>query len=293
MVDEKIKMNVNETLELDYLVEEVSRDIVTIDKNPSGLSDHYISEEKYVFDPSGTGTYKISLKNQVIEIEVTDIPDSGVSRWTFDDDDTESGTALDSWGNNDGTISGATTGVTGANQTNDTAEAYSFDGTGDVINMGQTLGLVDTDHTVAAWVKTGSDSDQHLAGRFGSNASERWHYRINEVSGRWSMVFEIDYNDDNEKVAHTGTDLTDNTWYHFAGVWDVSNLEVQFYIDGTADGGGTAGGDWGDPVADFTIGNSDNGTTSWNGRIDDVRIYDKALSSTEVSNLYNTGSIDG
>jgi hypothetical protein len=80
MVDQKIKMNTSETLEIDYLVEEVSRDVVTINKEPSGLSESYYSTDTYVFDPSGAGTYEIEIKNQVIEIEVTDIPDSVVSR---------------------------------------------------------------------------------------------------------------------------------------------------------------------------------------------------------------------
>lgn len=78
MVDQKIKMDVDETLELDYLVEEVSRDAVTIYKEPSGLSESYYSTDTYVFDPSGTGTFQLDINGQTIEIEVTDIPDSVV-----------------------------------------------------------------------------------------------------------------------------------------------------------------------------------------------------------------------
>jgi hypothetical protein len=41
----------------------------------------------------------------------------------------------------------------------------------------------------------------------------------------------------------------------------------------------------------FKIGGQTDFGHYWDGRIDDVRVYDKGLTSTEVSNLYNTGSI--
>jgi len=41
------------------------------------------------------------------------------------------------------------------------------------------------------------------------------------------------------------------------------------------------------------IGQDSRDQNYWDGYIDDLRIYDKELSNTEVSNLYNTGIIDG
>jgi hypothetical protein len=42
-----------------------------------------------------------------------------------------------------------------------------------------------------------------------------------------------------------------------------------------------------------SIGYRPAGSSYFNGYIDDPRIYNKKLSSEEVSNLYKTGSIDG
>jgi hypothetical protein len=74
-----ISMNINDTLEIDYLVEEISSDSVNVSDEPSsGASTlDYIATETSVFNPSETGTYKLDINGQTVEIEVTDIPDSG------------------------------------------------------------------------------------------------------------------------------------------------------------------------------------------------------------------------
>lgn len=76
MVDELITMNVSDVLELDYLIEEISDDKVTINSNPSSLNDSYISRNSYIFDPEGTGEYEIEVDGQTVLIDVTNIPDS-------------------------------------------------------------------------------------------------------------------------------------------------------------------------------------------------------------------------
>jgi hypothetical protein len=76
---EKISMTVDETLELDYLVEDISNDTINVKDEPSNFSTEigYIRKEIGVFDPPGAGTYQLEINEQTIEIEVTDIPDSG------------------------------------------------------------------------------------------------------------------------------------------------------------------------------------------------------------------------
>lgn len=73
-----ISMNVDETLELDYLVEEITDDVVKVSSEPtSGASSiDYIATQTSVFNPSEAGTYKLNINGQTIEIDVVDIPDS-------------------------------------------------------------------------------------------------------------------------------------------------------------------------------------------------------------------------
>jgi hypothetical protein len=91
----KIQMDINETLELDYVIEQITNDVVEISSEPSpdALSLSYISKETSVLNPTETGIYKLDIKGQTIEIEVTDIPDSAVSR--PDDNNSDGRTSAD------------------------------------------------------------------------------------------------------------------------------------------------------------------------------------------------------
>jgi hypothetical protein len=138
MADQKIKMDVDETLELDYLVEDVSRDIVNINKNPNGLSKSYYSTDTFVFDPSGTGIYEIEIKNQVIEIEVTDIPDSVLYQWDFIDNFSQGDTTVeDSVGSVDMSLTGDHQDATIGGESGAEGDGTDDYGTAAVANIGQ------------------------------------------------------------------------------------------------------------------------------------------------------------
>jgi hypothetical protein len=74
-----IKINIDEVLELDYLVKDVNRDVVNISEDPSGsLEFGYISKETAVFDPPSSGTYKFDIQGQEYVIKVTEIPQTSL-----------------------------------------------------------------------------------------------------------------------------------------------------------------------------------------------------------------------
>lgn len=213
--------------------------------------------------------------------KVATIPSSAVARYTFDDADTSSGTAEDIWNNNDGTINGATTGVSGANQTYTTNEAYDFDGTDDFV---EASGITVTgEFTFAAWVNTDvtDGSFRNIMGDASSSgaklllADDNWiQGQIQGSSGTNGSV--------NSSVINT------NQWYHTALVYDGSTLRL--YLDGTeVDSTPTGPKPSGDRT--FKVGGQTSFGHYWDGAIDDPRVYDKGLTSTEVSDLYNNGSI--
>lgn len=79
----KITMNADETLELDYLVEQVSDDAIGVASEPDNVSTSidYISTRTGVFNPPDTGTYQLNINGQTIKIEVIDIPDSAIAQF--------------------------------------------------------------------------------------------------------------------------------------------------------------------------------------------------------------------
>jgi len=81
--------------------------------------------------------------------------------------------------------------------------------------------------------------------------------------------------------------LNSNTWYNLAAVCD--GTFVSMYINGGYVGTDTHPG--GPPSAGFgTLGfgsNLDNGTDWYLGSIDEVRLYNRAITSTEVAQIYS------
>jgi len=84
------------------------------------------------------------------------------------------------------------------------------------------------------------------------------------------------------------TVLTDGNWHHMVGVKTGNNLEL--FVDGISEGTASPSytGNWND--GDLRIGTSiDGGARNTDGKVDDVRVYNRALSTTEIQRLYNMG----
>ncbi len=84
----------------------------------------------------------------------------------------------------------------------------------------------------------------------------------------------------------TGT-ITLNQWYHIVAVIDGTNLKI--YINGALDRSQTVLNNDKSTAYPFILGNGkllDN-TTFWTGLIDEVRIYNRALTAEEVLEHYN------
>lgn len=81
------------------------------------------------------------------------------------------------------------------------------------------------------------------------------------------------------------TTIEDNTWYLCTMTCD--GVDMNAYINGSLDG--TALTNIQDPVpySRIYIGRDLDATRSWWGAIDDVRIYNRVLSSSEITNLYS------
>jgi hypothetical protein len=205
--------------------------------------------------------------------ETTSAQTNLVGRWKFDE---ESGTiAADSSGNgNDGTLVGDPQWVVG--QING---ALEFDGNGDYVNCGSAPILqVQNQITLACWFKVTAftrnwatiismGDDSYRIGRGESNYS--MHFGFNgAVSSPYSWF------DGRKRV-------NDEQWHHIAGVYD--GTEARIYIDGELDASQPATGQINISSYPLYIGENAQATGRfWNGLVDDVRIYNRALSEKEI-----------
>ncbi|MCX6793085.1 MAG: prepilin-type N-terminal cleavage/methylation domain-containing protein [Candidatus Falkowbacteria bacterium] len=93
--------------------------------------------------------------------------------------------------------------------------------------------------------------------------------------------------------SNTDTDLQTDTWYYVVGTWDSTGANIYVKGDGvnivnSASGDSTLALPQGHTI--LSIGNNTYGdfNNPWNGNIDDVRIYNRALSATEIQAIYNS-----
>ena len=86
-----------------------------------------------------------------------------------------------------------------------------------------------------------------------------------------------------------GSPLSDNVWYHIVKRADASGVKI--YIDG-AEAGSWANTTWTSGPIELGHFAYHNGSRdeSWNGSIDAVGIWNRALSEAEVAELYNSGA---
>jgi len=215
-----------------------------------------------------------------------------VGYWNFD----ESGgpTAYDQSGNgNNGTLHATPAGSnTTASQmwtpSGKFGGALEFDGTNDYVDYGNGTGISTLgvgSFTLEAWVKTSaSQGDQGIFQKLGGTGT----IRLRTSSAGNNVFFEIIGVSGGIYDVAAGMDIRDGQWHHIVGVRDYG-VKARIYIDGVFkdDGNDVAG----DATA---IGNLQSGITSWgwwNGLIDEVRIYERALTLGEIQKHYVEGLV--
>jgi hypothetical protein len=221
-----------------------------------------------------------------------------IAHWKFDE--CEGTVAHDSSGNdNHGTINIGATGSQTSAGTCQTSGAWgngasgkfngslNFDGTDDYVDVGSdsSIDIDGKSFSVSAWVKkTKSAINEYFLSK-GDEAGVRAALHIgfkNTDDIRFGF-----YGDDLD----SNSTITDTHWHNLVFTYNVSDNSRKIYIDGKLDNSGTAGGslsgtdddNWGIGRREFTD------SLGFSGRIDDVRIYNYALSPAQVQKVMNEG----
>ncbi len=202
--------------------------------------------------------------------------DGLVAYWSFDEGAGK--TATDATGNgHDGEFAGAPKWVAGKFGT-----ALEFDGVDDHVKVEDDDGLDLTDEiTLMAWFNPSA-----------ALTSRRMMVKNNSIF----VIFDfgnansVDFlvKPDNLFAQSKTTDWKVGQWYHFAGTFDGKTLRV--YINGQLEGEAANNKPIAPSNLELWIGGDDNGRpTDWfPGKIDEVRLYDKALSGADIQNVMDT-----
>jgi beta-lactam-binding protein with PASTA domain len=223
-------------------------------------------------------------------------PNSLVAHWEFDEG--AGTTAYDSAGDNDGTLVNGPTWTTGVLD-----GALDFDGVDDYVNVGQPESLQNMGKgSIVLWFKPDVTIDNTLdtylslfeKNRYGAAYDGDTTLAFTRHSGdQGRLSIDITNDTGGQFIVYSDNSLwPGGAWQHVAATWDNATGVIRMFINGVEQI---------DRIDDFTGitmsaardvtmgGNSEKTMYWWEGAIDEVRVYNRALSAEEIQHLYEQG----
>ena len=165
----------------------------------------------------------------------------------------------------------------------DRASNYSMDfdgssyvdaGNADELNITESI-------TISAWVKTSSNStDRCYLSKRGTSGNA---YQISQYTSK-VIGLSIWIGGVRKDLLGT-TNHVQNVWYHVVGTYDGSYMRV--YVNGVEENNQAQTGSIDTTTNSFRIAAENYSSTYWfNGQIDEVAIFNRALNTTEIAALY-------
>ena len=190
------------------------------------------------------------------------------------------GTAEDGVGAADGTVSGAgyVAGRIGS--------AFNFDGVDDQISFGSSVGNFGTDDfTVTYWIRTTGTAHAGVFGKRPSCFHDSFLDNRMTADGRLGVEIDQDPAATNYNSLATTATVNDGGFHFFAFVREGNTLRT--WVDGVADTSGATTGVTNISNASNLIAGRGactgvDGTAYFSGQLDEIKIYDRALSLCEV-----------
>ena len=226
-----------------------------------------------------------------------------VGHWTFDQPQMNPAVMDSSGQGNTGYLTNftSTTTIPG-----NIGQALQFDGSSGIITVLAASSINNLGPlTISAWVKaksTGEGDLAKIAGKDASLSGGAWQLAVIStcnIGSGFSQTYIF------QKLTSSGStavqkcapskSLQFNVWQHVTVTWDGTTADsngVRFFMNGSStpnsgSGGGLAGSDI---ALDFSIGNRPADDRTFDGLIDDVRLYNRVLSPEEVRRVYGLGA---
>ncbi|MER6515043.1 LamG-like jellyroll fold domain-containing protein [Nonomuraea sp. NPDC001636] len=209
------------------------------------------------------------------------------ARWSFDEG--RGAIAADSSGNNHpATLTGATWG-TGKDQLGmqlgGTSSSYGMV-SGPVIHT-------NAGYTVSAWAKIDNITADHAVVSQDGAVNSAFKLAYSPGDKKWRMVtYQTDTRGATPLRALSTANAVAGQWTHLVGVYDAAAGKIRLYVDGVLNAETAFTSNW-DATSNVQLGRTKaDGTLSnyLKGTIDEVRLYQKALTAAEIAALYATPS---
>lgn len=166
--------------------------------------------------------------------------------------------------------------------------ALTFNGSSDYVNCFDKASLLIMGAiTLAAWVKTTDldSAEKLIVGWHRTGFADGWFLE------KWGNTAWFWYGGSPPDRVDSGVVINDGIWHHIVGVYD-GGIVKDVYVDGIWRATQGCSGNTGAAKAHITIGAIlvDYHVAFFPGDIDDVRIYNMALTQDQIDSIYNGGN---
>ena len=165
--------------------------------------------------------------------------------------------------------------------------ALQLDGASDYVTTGRSIDFARSDYTVSGWFRTSAASQQVLLSATNPSDDRPGIQLYLDPDGKPHFLHRSPAGSSGgTDVVSTGPAANDGAWRHLAGVKAGNALTL--YIDGLPVATGTDSSNF-NHTLNVTLGRQGKTTGSgyWNGTLDDIRVYARAISAQEVKEMAN------
>jgi len=166
----------------------------------------------------------------------------------------------------------------------DITSAVSLAGGTNYVDVGSDSSLHPSYISLTAWVNMNTAITNKAI--WGNDATYSTNTGFEMYTYGSVMYFDVGRGNAYGRTSYAYTAL--DTWVHFVGTYDGTT--VRLYMDGTEVSTAALSGTMSAPTNTTYIGRHPTFGFSVTGEIDDARIYDRSLTSGEVSEIYNSGT---
>ena len=178
---------------------------------------------------------------------------------------------------------GVTTGSPSLLVSDSANRSASFDGVNDAVSVPSSAGLSPTAAvTVEGWLRP---SAKPAAGTFASVTSKADSYAL-QFNGP-QLEFTTMAGTTRRRVQAPAASVVAGQTYHVVGTYD--GVTQRLYVNGAQVASGSFSGTLNANTASVVVGSWDTTSEFVAGTVDDVAVYAKALTATQVANHYNRG----
>ena len=209
------------------------------------------------------------------------LADNLIAYWKLDE--TSGTNAEDQVASYDGTNSGAALGTDGI-----IGKCYDFESSeGDKVTVADAAGLDPVNFSISLWVKAESSGEANC-GLFskGTSSSDILQFAFYDTSLR--PMIHLTHTTGGYKTLIADGAISTGAWHHLVVTYDGTTKRI--YVDGSDVKDSTDGsGNYVGTTSDIKFG-EDIGTANYDGLLDEIGFWSRALTSAEVTDLYNSGA---